>query len=309
MLQKLHKNAKTNYLIRKEIQESQKTITELARKYKLSRQTIRKWKTRENLEDASSRPFTIRTVLTTKQEDIILFERKKYKKSIEEIYLTLEETIPNLYLMKIYRCLARYGLGVLPEELFKTERVIKKYKKYTKGFLHIDTLIVPKINKKRYYIFTCIDRITKIAYVWITDRKTMDMGARFLKKVLEYYPYKINYILTDNGPEFTYKFLPKRLQTKKGHPFDAICKEHKIDHRLIKFRHPWTNGMVERFNGKVKTKVIKRYIFEGKEDLTNEILAYCNRYNFEIKLKQLDYKTPADYLQSVHQRCIQRIVI
>lgn len=309
MLQKLHKNAKTNYLIRKDIQNSNETITELSKKYKLSRQTIRKWKTRESLEDASSRPFTIRTVLTTEQEDLILFERKKYKKSIEEIYLTLEETIPNLYPMKVYRCLARYGLGVLPEELLKAEKEIKKYKKYTKGFLHIDTLICPKIKGKRYYIFTCIDRITRIAYVWITDRRTMEMGARFLKKVLEYYPYKINYILTDNGPEFTYKFLPKRLQTKKEHPFDTICKANKIEHRLIKFRHPWTNGMVERFNGKVKTKVIKRYIFQRRDDLTNEIIAYCNRYNFEIKLKQLGYKTPAYFLQSVHQGCIQRIVI
>jgi hypothetical protein len=309
MLQKLHKNAKTNYLIRKDIQESIESVTELARKYHLSRLTVRKWKLRKNLEDASSRPETLRTVLTTEQEDLILFERKKFKKSIEEIYLTLEDDIPNLYLMKVYRCLSRYGLGVLPDEFIKAEREIKKYRQYGKGYLHIDTLISPKIKGKRYYIFTCIDRITKVAYIWTAERKTMKMGAEFLGKVLTYYPYTINYILTDNGPEFTYAFLPKSRQTKKEHPFDTICKANKIEHRLIKFRHPWTNGMVERFNGKVKTKVIKRHIFEGKEDLRKEILVYCNKYNFEIKLRQLKYKTPADYLQSTSHHCIQRIVI
>jgi len=309
MLQKLHKNAKTNYLIRKRIQLSGDTISVLAQKYHLSRLTIRKWKNRKSLEDKSSRPDTLRTVLTVEQEDLILFERKKFKKSLEEIYLSLEETIPDLYPMKIYRCLCRYGLSVLPQELLNAERKIKKFRKYARGFLHIDTIIVPKIKGKRYYIFTCIDRVTKIAFIWITNRKTMEMGKQFLEKVIAFYPYAIHYILTDNGPEFSYKFLPKRRQTKKEHPFDTICKKNRIEHRTIKFRHPWTNGMVERFNGKVKGKVIKRYIFEGKEDLEVKLICYLNSYNFDVRLKQLGYKTPADYLQSTYHRCIQRIVI
>ena len=309
MLQKLHKNAKTNYLIRKRIQLSGDTISVLAQKYHLSRLTIRKWKNRKSLEDKSSRPDTLRTVLTVEQEDLILFERKKFKKSLEEIYLSLEETIPDLYPMKIYRCLCRYGLSVLPQELLNAERKIKKFRKYARGFLHIDTIIVPKIKGKRYYIFTCIDRVTKIAFIWITNRKTMEMGKQFLEKVIAFYPYAIHYILTDNGPEFSYKFLPKRRQTKKEHPFDTICKKNRIEHRTIKYRHPWTNGMVERFNGKVKGKVIKRYIFEGKEDLEVKLICYLNSYNFNVRLKQLGYKTPADYLQSTYHRCIQRIVI
>ena len=309
MLQKLHKNAKTNYLIRKRIQESLEPISVLAQKYHLSRLTIRKWKNRESLEDKSSRPDTLRTVLTIEQEDLILFERKQFKKSIEEIYLTLEEQIPNLYPMKIYRCVTRYGLSVLPKELLNAERQLKRFRHYARGFLHIDTIIAPKINGKRYYIFTCIDRITKIAFIWVTERKTMEMGKQFLKKVISFYPYPIHYILTDNGPEFSYKFLPKNRQTKKEHPFDTVCKKHKIEHRTIKFRHPWTNGMVERFNGKIKVKVIKRYIFEGKEDLESKLICYLNSYNFDVKLKQLGYKTPAGYLQETYNRCIQRIVI
>jgi transposase InsO family protein len=151
--------------------------------------------------------------------------------------------------------------------------------------------------------------VTKIAFIWVTDRKTMEMGKTFLEKVIAFYPYPIRYILTDNGPEFSYKFLPKKRQTKKEHPFDTVCKTNKIEHRTIKFRHPWTNGMVERFNGKVKAKVIKRYIFEGREDLEVKLIHYLNSYNFDVKLKQLGYKTPAGYLQSTYPHCIQRIVI
>ncbi|MBI5358172.1 transposase, partial [Candidatus Amesbacteria bacterium] len=45
----------------------------------------------------------------------------------------------------------------------------------------------------------------------------------------------------------------------KIHPFDKICLKHKIQHRTIKFKHPWTNGMVERFNRKVNDGVLKKY--------------------------------------------------
>src|SRR3989304_6153580 len=133
MLQKLHKNAKTNYAIRREIQSSPHSILFLARKHNLSWLTVKKWKEREFVEDKSSRPDKLRISLTNYQEDLILFERKKFKKSIEEIYLALEGDIPNIYPVKIFRCLARYGLSVLPEELVKAERQIKRFRKYSIG--------------------------------------------------------------------------------------------------------------------------------------------------------------------------------
>lgn len=306
MLQKLHKNAKTNYAIRREIQSSSQSILFLANKFNLSWLTVKKWKERKFVEDKSSRPEKLRISLSQYQEDLILFERKKYKKSIEEIYLTLGETIPNLYPVKIYRCLARYGLSVLPEELVKAERQIKKFRKYTIGFIHIDTLYTPKINRIRWYIFTAIDRVSKIAFIQMSERKTKERGAEFLKSVIDFYSYPIHYILTDNGLEFCYKALYRK--TKKIHPFVALCKQNKIQHRTIKFRHPWTNGMIERFNGKIKKNVIRRYLFENEVDLKEKLISYLNHYNFMIKLKQLSYKTPADYLKSTKNISIQRIV-
>jgi len=306
MLQKLHKNAKTNYAIRREIQSSPRPISFLAHKHNLSWLTVKKWKERGFVEDKSSRPEKLRISLTRYQEDVILFERKKFKKSIEEIYLALEGDIPNLYPVKIFRCLARYGLSVLPEELVRAERQIKRFRKYSIGFLHIDTLYTPKINKKRWYVFTCIDRVSKIAFIQITERKTKEMGAGFLKKVLSFYPYPIHYILTDNGLEFCYKALYRK--TKKIHPFVNICKQNKIQHRTIKFRHPWTNGMVERFNGKIKKNVIRRHLFDNEADLKLKLIIYLNKYNFDVKLKQLGYKTPEDYLKQTKNLSIQRIV-
>jgi len=211
--------------------------------------------------------------------------------------------------MKVYRCLRRHDLNVLPQEFVDAERKIKKFRKYTIGYLHIDVLYAPKINKKRWYLFTCIDRVSKVGFVWVSERKTKELGTRFLRKVFSFYPYSIHYILTDNGFEFCYDALSKAKKTKKNHPFTNLCRKHSIQHRRIKFKHPWTNGMVERFNGKVKKNVLRKYLFKDMDDLKEKLTAYINDYNFTIRLKGLGYKTPTDCLKINFNHSIRRIVI
>ncbi len=302
MLQKLHKNAKTNYHIRQYIKLSNKPFNNLAQELNLNVKTVRKWKSRDYLSDKSSKPIRLRTTLTSYQEDLIVYERKAHKKTLFEIWDTLDKVIPNLYPMKIYRVLDRWGLSILPKELAEADRLVKRFRKYTIGYLHIDLIYTPKFvlfdgTKKRWYVFTCIDRVSKLAYVWLTDRKTQYMGKTFMRRVIGYYPYKIHYVLTDNGGEFSFNFMRKEKRPKKrGHSFGKVCRENKIQHRTIKFNHPWTNGMVERFNQKIKTNVMRRYLFQNVKELELKLILYVNRYNFELKLQQLNRKSPVEYL-------------
>ena len=166
---------------------------------------------------------------------------------------------------------------------------------------------VPK--SRREYIYTAIDRISKIAFVMFGKRKNKETGAEFLKQVIQFYPYKINYILTDNGFEFSYKALLKNKQTKKIHPFDKICQKNKIEHRTIKFKHPWTNGMVERFNKTIRDNVLRKYFFSDIFEIKEKTIDFINKYNFEKRLKSINYKTPEQYLKDLKNILIQRIVI
>jgi len=294
---KSHKNARTTLAVRQAIKDSSLSAYALTKIYHINWETANKWKTAEILEDKSSRPHKIRTDLTNEQEDLICFERKQYKKTIEDIFFVLEDKIDKLYPMKIYRCLKRHGLNVLPGEFVNAERRIKKFRKYGIGYLHIDLVYAPKINKERSYIYTAIDRVAKIAFVMIGKRKNKETGTHFLREVLKYYPYKINYILTDNGFEFSYKALLKNKKTKKIHPFDRICQKYKINHRTIKFKHPWTNGMIENFNGRIKRKVLTRYLFQTIIEMKGKLIEFVNDYNQNKRLKSLNYKTPAQYLK------------
>lgn len=294
-----HRNARTTMTIRKEIQDSSLSVNALAIKYGLSWATVKKWKLANDVTDRSSRPRRINTDLSQKEEDLICFHRRQFKSTIEEIYLTIsgQFTSKKIYPMKIYRCLKRYGLNVLPQELKEAERKIKKFRKYGIGYLHIDFIFTRRIDKKRYYVFTCIDRVSKLAYIKLTSSRKAIEAVRFLDEVMGYYPYRINYILTDNGSEFTDTTNRKHpfIKPKNPHAFVKKCYDNNIKLRHTKFKSPWTNGMVERFNRKIKDNVIKIKYFSSAGELAQDLVEYINKYNFKTRLRGLNYKTPIMY--------------
>jgi len=51
------------------------------------------------------------------------------------------------------------------------------------------------------------------------------------------------------------------------HMFAMRCRENGIEHRLTKIKHPWTNGQVERMNRTIKGATVKRYHYDGHEQL------------------------------------------
>jgi transposase InsO family protein len=59
--------------------------------------------------------------------------------------------------------------------------------------------------------------------------------------------------------------LRKRAATGK-HEFDQLCADLKIEHRLAPPQHPQTNGMVERFSGRIE-EVLQSHHFRSGEEL------------------------------------------
>jgi len=84
----------------------------------------------------------------------------------------------------------------------------------------------------------------------------------------------------------------RERQPTGEHEFDQLlCQELGIEHRLTKPRTPKTNGMVERFNGRI-SDVLKTHHFHSGEDLEQTLLRYVQLYNHHLPQSALQSKTP-----------------
>ena len=60
---------------------------------------------------------------------------------------------------------------------------------------------------KKMYQWTAIDECTRIRFVYGFEEHTPENTVKFLKMLIKAFPFKIRTIQTDNGTEFTYKFI------------------------------------------------------------------------------------------------------
>lgn len=293
---KYHSNAKTNVHIRQLIRDSNDSIRDLAKRFKVNPKTVCKWKNRKSSEDHSNRPLTVKYTLTKEQKRIIALVRKHLKSPLDDIVDLLKAYIPKINRSNCYRALVEHRLNRLPKEL----QGKGKFGQYLPGFVHMDTIYLPKLDgySERRYAYTAIDRVTKVAFVWMVKNRSKENSVKFLKMLIKFFPYSIHRILTDNGTEFTYRGMPKdkRPRYKNGkerpHPFTLACKRNNVKHKMTKFRHPWTNGQVERLNRRIKDNTILKTHYLNYEALEEDLARWQDRYNLKTKLKSIKKLTP-----------------
>ena len=99
------------------------------------------------------------------------------------------------------------------------------------------------------------------------------------------------------GKEFTDRLFGLRRRGPTGnHDFDRLCTDLGIEHRLAPPMHPQTNGMVERFNGRIED-ILQSHRFRSGEDLEQTILRYVRLYNGQLPQSVLKGRTPIDALK------------
>ena len=120
--------------------------------------------------------------------------------------------------------------------------------------MHVDVKYLPQLpdQDQRTYLFVAIDRATRWVYVEIRKDKPATSASGFFKRLIDQAPFSITQMLTDNGKEFTDCFCATGERQATGtHTFNRVCTDNRIEHRLTKPRSPQTNGMIERFNGRI----------------------------------------------------------
>ncbi len=302
---KLHSRAATTPDVRRRMQTSQESPFRLSRRHGVTWETANKWKSRAKglgeegeVQDRSHTPHRLQTTLTESQGLLVVELRKMLQLTLDDL-LKVTQTFISTKASRsaLDRLLRRHGENHLrkPVEPAADEKPrYKPFKAYEPGYLHIDVKFLPKMadQKSREYLFVAIDRATRWVHIEIYENKTAANAEHFLRQVAQKCPLKICKILTDNGLEFTDRLFGGRSRPPTGdHEFDQLCTTLGIEHRLTQPRTPQTNGMVERFNGRI-SEVLRTNHFKDGEDLRSTLRRYVWLYNHQIPQKALDHNPP-----------------
>jgi transposase InsO family protein len=301
-MRQVHPQARTTPRTRAEIKQASETLEVLAQRYNVSKATARKWKNRADVQDRSHRPHKLSTTLAPGQEAVVVELRRMLLLPLDDLLVVTREFI-NAAVSRsgLDRCLRRHGvsqlrdLQVLPEG---EEPRAKTFKDYEPGFIHVDLKYLPQMpgEGQRRYLFVAIDRATRWVFVHIYADQSEVSSCDFLWRLYQAAPMKISKILADNGSQFTDRFTGKTKQRSGKHAFDKRCTGLAIEHRLAPPRHPQTNGMVERFNGRI-AEVIRQTRFKSGGELEATLTRYVQTYNHRIPQRALDHQSPIQALQ------------
>ena len=88
--------------------------TALAERFRITAQTIYKWRKRDSVEDRSHTPHRLQTTLTPAQEAAAVALRKTLLFSLDDLLAVVREFLnPNASRSGLDRCLRRHGVGNL----------------------------------------------------------------------------------------------------------------------------------------------------------------------------------------------------
>ncbi len=268
----IHPNARTTPAVRAEIARSGEPTGELARRYGVSTETVRKWRKRGPAEcrDRSSRPHKLPWKATEEERAVVGALRRATGFPLDDLTFVVRHFLPHLDRDNVYRILRAAGLSRRPPPA-TPERAAGKFKEYELGFVHVDVKHLPKLRTadgepRKRFLFVAIDRRSRSVHLAVRDDETEAGATAFLREALAAFPFRVTHVLTDRGSCFT------------AEGFEKACREHGVEHRKTRPYTPRTNGMVERFNGRVQREVLGITVASHR-DLERLLAGFNAAYN------------------------------
>jgi transposase InsO family protein len=268
----IHPNARTTPAVRAEIARSAEPPGVLAKRHSISTETVRKWRKRgpDNCQDRSARPYKLPWQATAEERAIVCALRRATGFPLDDLTFVVTHFLPHLNRDSIYRILRAEGLGRLPGA-DRTRKPSGTFKAYDLGFVHLDVKHLPKLRAadgeaRKRFLFVAIDRCSRFVHLAVKDDETERSAVAFLKAAIRAFPFKLTHVLTDRGSCFT------------ADGFEAACRRQRVEHRRTRPYTPKTNGMVERFNGRVQREVLGITI-HSHADLETLLPGFNRAYN------------------------------
>ena len=254
----------------------------------------------------ASPPHRRYTTLTSAQEAVADALRNTWRVSLDDLMAVVREFLnPTMSRSGLDPCLHWHGAGRLRD--LKAKDGTPKHsglKTYGHGHIHIDVKYPPCManDTSRGYFFVTIDRTSRRVFIAMYRNKTTATARRFLGDLKRACLILIHTILTCNGKALTDRlFSVRRRAVTRQRAFEMLCSTLGIEYRLIPPRAPQTNGMVERFNGRIED-VLESLHFRSGQELGMTLNRYVRLYNQPLAQSPLGSKTPFHAMKQWHKR-------
>jgi transposase InsO family protein len=268
----IHPNARTTPAVRAEIARSGERSGVLAERYGVSAETIRKWRKRGPAEcrDRSSRPHKLPWKASEEERAVVRELRRATGFPLDELTFVVTHFLPHLDRDNVYRILKAAGLSRRPAPA-TPERRVGKFQEYELGFVHLDVKHLPKLRTadgelRKRFLFVAIDRRSRSVHLAVKDDEGEASATAFLREAVRAFPFRVTRVLTDRGSCFT------------ADGFERACRELRVEHRKTRPYTPRTNGMAERFNGRVQREVLGITVASHR-DLERLLAGFNPAYN------------------------------
>ena len=268
----IHPNARTTPAVRAEIARSVEPTGVLATRYGVSTETIRKWRKRgpKDCQDRSARPHKLPWKASDEERALVCALRRATGFPLDDLAFVVGHFLPHLNRDAVYRILKAEGLNRLPPSE-QARKPHGAFRDYAVGFVHVDVKHLPKLRdrdgvQRKRYLYVAIDRASRFGHLAVKDDETAASATAFLQDMLAAFPFRVTHVLTDRGSCFT------------ADAFEQACAAHDVTHRKTRPYTPRTNGMVERFNGRIQREVLGITIY-SHQDLEVLLRGFNAAYN------------------------------
>ncbi len=136
--------------------------------------------------------------------------------------------------------------------------------------------------RHRFYQYTFVETKTRWTFRMMFDTQSELAALRFIAEVIQHAPFKIKHIQTDNGAEFTSKYLNNH--GGRDTPFETFLKAKGIGYYRIQPGRPWQNGRVECQQGLDKERFYGHLVMDSLEDGQRQLERYNEASNHWAKM-------------------------
>ena len=283
----------------KEVLEGQWTVTEVADRYGVTRQSLHNWLRRyrergmAGLVDRSKRPKSCPHRTPARAELRVIELRRVHprwgpRRLAYELACKGTDAVPSR--SSIYRILVRSGL-VDPRARRRKRSEYRRWERARPMELwQLDVMEARVENGAAVKILTGVDDHSRFCVLACAmPRATARPVCEAFAQALRAYGVP-QAVLTDNGRVFT----GRHSRTRHEVLFDRLCRENGIRHLLTAVRSPTTTGKIERFHRTLRDELFSTRSFASVADVQRALDGYVAAYNTLRPHQALGMATPIE---------------